>query len=562
MLVVLLNVIYIAAISFGIGALLLYGLNRIIGHREYSLITYVISGAVTITVFVEFYSIIGKIGAVPHIIMLLLCMCGYWLDKKQITKILKTAKKVIFSWEGLFYVGFVIFLTFFASRGEFHTDTNIYHAAAIRMYEEYGLIKGMGNLQLHYAYNSSSIAFASIFSLNWLFGTSIHATTCFFEVISGIYALYGLKRYKEHEYHLADASKVGILLYVLVCLYRSMSPATDYATLIVALMVISLWCDNMERDRSTYKYALLSVLAVFVMTMKFSACILLIITIYPLIVLIRNKNWREIVVYLLMGVIVVAPFLARNVIISGYLLYPVDMIDWFNVEWKIPLDYMKYDADQIKVWGKCLFDVQYADMPVREWLPVWIDYKERYELMLLYGICAGTVFNLVYVIKSFVKKIEFRWESISLYIAIMGCLAVWFFEAPFIRYGLAFIFAIILIPLGWFASEKHKGLWGIITGVVAFGTVACITPYFNNYITDMGVFIKQNVRAPYYIEQKPYDDGETSSVIINGNTIYYCSDTRELNSYYHFPNTCYYPMLERTTLIGDTIEDGFKPKWG
>lgn len=152
MLVVLLNVIYIAVVSFGIGALLLYGLNRIIGHREYceyckcSLITYVIGGIVTITVFAEFYSIIGKIGAVPHVIMLALCTCGYWLEKKQIAQILKNAKNILFSWEGLFYVGFVISLSFFASRGEFHTDTNIYHAAAIRMYEEYGLIKGMGNL--------------------------------------------------------------------------------------------------------------------------------------------------------------------------------------------------------------------------------------------------------------------------------------------------------------------------------------------------------------------------------------------------------------------------------
>lgn len=60
----------------------------------------------------------------------------------------------------------------FTSRGEFHTDTNIYHAAAIRIYEEYGLVKGIGNLQLHYAYNSSCLAFASIFSMKWLLGSS------------------------------------------------------------------------------------------------------------------------------------------------------------------------------------------------------------------------------------------------------------------------------------------------------------------------------------------------------------------------------------------------------
>ena len=40
---------------------------------------------------------------------------------------------------------------YFASRGLQHTDTGIYHAQAIRWYEEYGLVKGLGNLQQHFA---------------------------------------------------------------------------------------------------------------------------------------------------------------------------------------------------------------------------------------------------------------------------------------------------------------------------------------------------------------------------------------------------------------------------
>lgn len=562
MIVTFLSCVYMTFITTGVGALILVCLRKLVGYKGETFISYILSGIVAVTIYVEIFSIFGKIGAVAHIIMLIITLLGYFSDRKNVICMIHSIREVAFSWEGLFYLGFILFLSFFASRGDFHTDTNIYHASAIRIFEEYGVIKGLGNLQLHYAYNSSSLAFASIFSMNWLFGTSIHASTCFFEILSGIYAMYGLKRFRNHEYHLADATKIGILLYILVCLYRSMSPATDYSTLIMALMVISLWCDNMECDRSTSKYALLSVLSVFVLTMKFSTCVLLLITIYPLIVLIKNKNWKEILVYLGMGVLVMVPFLIRNVIISGWLLYPVSFIDWFDVEWKIPLDYMQYDADQIKVWGKCLFDVQYSDVSVREWVPIWLGNKERYELMLIYGICVGMLFSLGYIVKSFIKKISFRWESVSLLLAVLGCLAVWFFEAPFIRYGLAFIFAMILIPIGWFVSEKHNGLWGITTGVLAFAAVACITPYFNNYITDMGVFVKQNVTAPYYFEQKPYDDGNTSAIEINENIIYYCSDDSEINSYYYFPNTCYYSMLERTTLIGDTVEEGFKPKWG
>ena len=46
---------------------------------------------------------------------------------------------------------------------------------------------------------------------------------------------------------------------------------------------------------------------------------------------------------------------------------------------------------------------------------------------------------------------------------------------------------------------------------------------------------------------------------INGNTIYF-STGEEINSYHVFPGTCYKPMLERSTLIGERIEDGFRAK--
>lgn len=70
--------------------------------------------------------------------------------------------------------------------------------------------------------------------------------------------------------------------------------------------------------------------------------------------------------------------------------------------------------------------------------------------------------------------------------------------------------------------------------------------------------IKPTVNSNY-IEQKDYDRGSMDSCEINGNTIYF-STGEEINSYHVFPGTCYKPMLERSTLIGERIEDGFRAK--
>ncbi len=67
------------------------------------------------------------------------------------------------------------------------------------------------------------------------------------------------------------------------------------------------------------------------------------------------------------------------------------------------------------------------------------------------------------------------------------------------------------------------------------------------------------LREPYYIVQKDYEEGNMDSLEMNGNVIYF-SRGEEINSYHVFPGTCYEFMLERSTLIGDEIEDGFKAK--
>ena len=163
--------------------------------------------------------------------------------------------------------------------------------------------------------------------------------------------------------------RVGILLYTLVNVIRSMSPATDYATMYFALFIMTAWCTNLfEGESDLTEFSLLSVAAVFTATLKFSSCLLILVAVYPAACLIRDKKWKEIGGYLFCGCIILFPFLVRNYYISGWLLYPFDKIDLFQVVWKIPKEFLVNDADQIKVWGRCLYDVAKVDMPVREWL--------------------------------------------------------------------------------------------------------------------------------------------------------------------------------------------------
>lgn len=553
---VLLSWIYISAVCTLIGM----GILRLFKNRPLSLNLCHITGFIVITVYTEFVSIFIKIGSCAHLILLSIALLSGYINRNEIKRLWKYYCPVICSWEGFFYACFVLLTSFFASRGEFHTDTNIYHAAAIRIYEEYGLVKGIGNLQLHYAYNSSYLAFAAIFSLKWLLGRSLHTTTGFLETMMCLYAFRGLRNFKQHENHITDMMRIGILLYTLLNITRSMSPATDYASMYFSLYIITAWCENLfEKQSSVNIYSFLAVAAVFSATLKFSSCLLILLAIYPACTLIREKHWRRFVFWIFCGCVVLCPFLIRNYFISGWLLYPFDGIDIFQTVWKVPAKYLQTDANQIKVWGRCLYDVEKIDLPIRQWLPVWWEHQVGYEKMFLIAVVLGTLLQLVIFFDKILKRQKLQPQLLILHLTIWGNIAVWFFMSPFIRYGLAFLIAVIMIAIGEYLSRERRKLYSIVTGSLTFCILVLVTHYSDEYIIDIGVFTKCSLSEPYYIVQKDYDKGSMDNCEINGNPVYFSTEG-EVNSYHVFPGTCYKFMLERSTLIGNRIEDGFCAK--
>ena len=565
MVVVLLSWIYIFVVCLLLGMVMHKVLKRMIPELpSFSITGLVMTGMVSITVYTEFFSIFYKIGIVAHLLMLLAAVISGFFCRKEIADLMRNMRSILISWEGFFYICLLLLISFYTSRGAFHTDTNIYHAANIRLYEEYGLIKGMANLQLHYGYNSAYLAFASIFSLRWLLPFSLHTTTGFVAAVLCIYACHHLKTFKEHRRHLMDAGCFAILIYAVVNLTGSISPATDYPTMFFSLYIITAWLSVIERQQnqdisSVHAFSLLSVAAVFVATMKLSAGALVVMVIYPAVCLVRKKKWKEIVLYILMGILVLAPYLIRNVLISGWLIYPFESIDLFRVPWKVPLDYLLVDSYQIKVWGRCLYDVTKIDMPIREWLPIWWNEQERYAQYLIFANIFGFFLISCNMLLNLLKKIETEESLLCLYFGMIAALAVWFSLAPFIRYGLAFLLAVPMIGLALWYDQEKKGFYNIMTGIAVVCLFLCLSPYLDHYVTDDGVFLKQQLREPYYVLQKDYDTSEMQEVTINGNTFYY-SVEGIVNDYHKFPGSCYEFMLERTTLIGDTIEEGFMPK--
>ena len=561
MLSVLLIWIYIFFVTQFIGLGFYNCMKRFVPEINFSISRNTVCGIVVTTIFAQFFSLFYKVGLVANLILLALCILTVFRNKKIVLEYAHFIKKITFSWEGVLYLSVILLFAFAASRGIFHTDTNIYHAQAIHWYEEMGVVKGQGNLQLHFAYNSSAFAFAALFSLGFLGIQSFHCTTGYVAALFCVWALYHMRDYSSHKSHVTDMCCVAILLYALVNLTGFMSPASDYVTMFFALYLIARWSQEIESGQNDIAaYALLSVLAVFLCTLKLSAGPIALLVIYPAIYLIKEKQFKNIVLYLSLGIITTMPFLIRNVIISGWLLYPFPALDLFHVDWKVPARLVLVDSAQIKVWGKCLYDVALADMPMREWVPVWWSSQERYAKMLIYCNILAVCLDVVILLHHFIKKQKPNLNLILLNIVVMICSAAWFVLAPFIRYGLVFLLATPMLAVGMCLHKKERSLYQLVSGGIVVLMFFMGSSYWEHYFTDDMVYLKHNLTEPYYLIQKDYDSTELQVIDMNGVTIY-APVSGEVSGYYNFPTTTYPQMITDVELRGNSLKDGFRNKY-
>ena len=544
----------------------IYGWKNTSSSEKFAVSWTELAGVIAITVYAEIVSLFGAVGQIAHLLLLGLAVFFTFWCRTTIRKIAGKILRILFSWDGVLYLCLILLTALFASRGLQHTDTGIYHAQMIHWYEDYGVVKGLGNLQQHFAYNSSSLAYAAVFSMKWLVGRSLHGTNGFLQAFLVVWAVRGLRGFWRRKNHLADGCRFAILVYALVVSERIMSPATDFSSMYLVLWVVCIWADLLTGDKNAefgqiHGYALLSVAAVFVATCKLSAGCLVILALYPFVKLLRRRQWKSIFIYIFCGVLVLAPWLIRNVLISGWLLYPFTALDLFHVDWKIPAEYVQHDSDQIKVWGRCLYDVARIDESPLSWFPVWWAEKRREEMMLLIGnviALAGLALGGVYTV--FVRRGKLPWDKMMLYVAILCSIAGWFLTAPFIRYGLAFLLLLPCMVIGEWIRPIRMGPIRILSGFGCVGVFLCLGMFWDYYVLFNLVWIKQNMGSRYYVVQQDYDLPEVYPYEIEGGLTVYIPKQGENISYYAFPGDAYQSMAERVKMRGKNIRDGFMMK--
>lgn len=554
MVLVILSWGWIGMTSFLVGFAAMEAIGKVTGKNKLaSMELYILMGLLCLTVYAQIFSLFAGVGRMANLLLGVAAMLSFVVLRKKILRYILYICTEVRRWymPCILIVLIVLLLVYITAGNTWHYDTDLYHAQAIRWIEEYGVVKGLGNLHNRFAYNSAFFCLQALFSLKFAVNQSLHSVNGFVASVMLCYAASTLSIWKKERLKISDFYKIGMFIYFSYLENSPLisSPGSDLLTLCMVLYVSAQWSELMERqEEDPAEYGVLCLLAVWAVTVKLSAGLLVILAVYPAVLLIRQKKWRQIFLFLGAGILIVLPFLGRNVIVSGYLIYPYSSIDLFNVDWKMAASVAADDSREIMAWGRGMTSRAAYDAPFSTWFPVWYDGLNGMIRVLFLANIVCMIVLTGYMIWIVYEKRKGCFASVVLLLTGMAQVIMWFATAPLVRYGLTYMLLLPAFLLGLICRKLNSRIlaWGICVAGIYCGGMRMVQ-------------VARNFTDTYWKRPADYNWKEAQGVLWENMEIYVPVGSDSIG-YHFFPSTPNAGRLESIELRTEDVKDGFRLK--
>ena len=584
MLSVLLDWLIIAITSYTVG----YGFLRLMSiciGREVSAgknanVLRLLTGFMLTNVYAEIWSIFSPVNMwAVYILVFITLVIAYMCkqDMAETVNISKAPKPAVIA-----SVAVILLMAYGSSRGYMHYDTTLYHASAIRWIEEYGVVPGLANLQSRYGYNSAEFAHNALYSFKWYTGRSLHCTTGFLAMVSA-HLLYDKELFTgRRTIQSVDFVRIGLLYYLGMLFAQMVSPASDYvANLLIFDILILMLGRVKERTLPADHYVLISLLAIYGITVKVSLAPMVLICLIPFVYYIIKKDVRSILFCIVSGLVIAVPYFIRGYILSGWILYPSTLIKLGNPDWQVPIGEAQYDAKEISMWGRGITDAtKWSEVTLTNWIPSWFAALDTVEKVLITAVITSTVVLVAIEIRLGLSKNRGGLQRYNIllelpiaWIMLLG-VVTWFVGAPLVRYGLGFVLSFPLLVVGILyelvfrevriaginkdrtgSDRSSPGERKEIVGRALFLIIAGVMVLMK--VKGLVVDIAGSLDRDCLIWQQDYEDPEAFTYEVNGVTIYVAKNGGGMG-YNKFPSSI--EVKDNIELRGSELKDGFRVK--
>ncbi len=350
-----------------------------------------------------------------------------------------------------------------------HYDDGLYYRTFVHWLKEYPVIPGLGNLHFRLANNSTWHLLTAVYENTLFSGVRFNDLNGFLMALAIVYGLSGLYALAVHRVNtLTNYVRILILFlllypngttYFTVYNYGVVTSSTPDLPAAILTWYIFLLALHKAEQNTWYTFDLNTVLIVilvcFTITIKLSVAPLALLVVIIFLTNAASKKWKGPVAISLVALLFVSPWLVSNVIMSGYLVFPIYQIDLFSVDWKVPDALVKYAATNVGSWAKIPgVDRHTATLP--EWVPGWYERleepREQYLWLVIYAHALYwglLVMHLVAKRKVFYNSLPF----LMIYLVMLTGTVVWFLNIPDFRFGFGFTFFPVILLIAILIKE-------------------------------------------------------------------------------------------------------------
>ena len=385
----------------------------------------------------------------------------YWKSKE----IKENVKEILFDLSSLStiskfsLVSIFVFSLFKCSQFPFIVDNESYYIQTIKWINEYGFVKGLGNLHIYFGQTSPFHVLQAGFNFNFLTERSNDING----LILNLSSIYFITEFEKRNKINGEIHWIGFILVFNILFFQFISSPSPDLIIIVLSQILFYYFMDKEDSLENSKIA----------TLVFLNLVFIKITVAPLILIIFYqiyKNKKRIYFFLVSSVLIITVLCLKNAIITGYPFYPLPFLP-IAKDWTIPQKLLEFAIHITENSG--YFKTSIPKNPtILDKLNSWIH---------LGGI--NRVFNfgilLLIAVGLFVKGFKNQTKYIFLYSVLALNFLILLFTSPQYRYFLPeFVFLFVVVFSSIFSYFKIN----IKTALYSFLIVIIVPLVFTEII--------------------------------------------------------------------------------
>jgi hypothetical protein len=514
MLIIIASWVYILILAYCLGVALQAALQKVfranVVRLHFSLNC--ISGLMALSFICMSACLVMPLGLGSNLVILLITLGAAWLSKGDLRASLaadrsrlKQGNRLV----SLIFLAFIFVIARLSYEPSSHFDDGLYYSTSIRWLEEFGTVRGLANVNARIGFNSSWHVLQANFGFRFLHAGLFNDMNGLIFLLMLLYSIGGINDLLKGASQWRSALRAFMMLPVLAFYYGMTSdlmlfsvnflssPTPDIPACLLTWLIFLLFLTRPNEGRDNRSMTLTDILVVlysaWACTIKFSTIPIFLLSAFLVYRLAATRQVRQIIALGVGCLLIATPWVTRNVLISGYLLFPFSAIDIFHVRWKLPITEVRGHENAIKAFALGAPVDRPFTVPIFSWFPKWaagLDFMRQVILgiTILASICYFSI-GIYFFFKKRTAFFSRYLREIMVVITAIAGIVFWIDKAPDFRFGYGFLtfYCMLFLVLACRYGLERQLRYLVFPALIYMSVLAVI--YYRNTWKRVDLFV-------------------------------------------------------------------------